>query len=440
MFPLIIADVCAKCFSDTSNLVATFCSITNSTPEKAQEYLGVADGDLSTAVTLFFESGGVTGDYGSESSNAVQPEQTEEVRAPIAPTREVLVDPMADTTPGLGFVGNEFGFGSGLPRMNRRQRRRVGIFDQSPSEVPVASSADTSSEESESNSRASRLAKLFRPPYDIISHLTLDEAKMKATYEKRWILINLQTSSSFECQVLNRDLWKSESVKEVIRAHFLFLQLLDDEEMGMEFKRFYPVLSTPHIAILDPRTGERVKQWNGGITPTEFVIELNDFLERCTLDETKDRKNPLGPKSQKPAEAMTEEEQMSKAIAASLGVEQERTESTGESSQPIQEDEEEEQDNTVHKIKSEEGKDEEPSPGPGVTRIQIRMPTGARFIRRFYESDLVRKVYAYVKGVAEGADSQAFSLTFQRTSLWNSLDKTIKEAGIQNTALQFEFQ
>ncbi|WBW73994.1 UBX domain protein Ubx2 [Schizosaccharomyces osmophilus] len=428
---------------DASNLVATFCSITNSTPEKAQEYLGVADGDLSTAVTLFFESGGVTGEYGSGSSNTAQsapPEQTEEVRAPIAPTREVLVDPMADATSGLGFVGNDFGLGSGLPRMNRRQRRRVGIFDQSPSEMPVASSVDTSSEESESNSRASRLAKLFRPPYDIISHLTLDEAKMKATYEKRWILINLQTSSSFECQVLNRDLWKSESVKEVIRAHFLFLQLLDDEEPGMEFKRFYPVSSTPHVAILDPRTGERVKQWNSGITATDFVIELNDFLERCTLDETKGRKNPLGPRSQKPAEAMTEEEQMSKAIAASLGADRGKDEGTGESSQPIQADEEEAQDNTIHKINSEEGKDEEPSPGTGVTRVQIRLPTGARFIRRFYETDLVRRVYAYVKGNAEGAESQPFSLTFQRTSLWNSLDKTIKEAGIQNAALQFEFQ
>ncbi|EPX70813.1 UB Xdomain protein Ubx2 [Schizosaccharomyces octosporus yFS286] len=434
---------------DSSNLVATFCSITNSTPEKAQEYLGVADGDLSTAVTLFFESGGITGDYGSGSSNTAQsapPEQTEEVRAPIAPTREVLVDPMVDTTSGLGFAGNDFGLGTGLPRMNRRQRRRVGIFDQSPSEVPIASSIDTSSEESESNSRASRLAKLFRPPYDIISHLTLDQAKMKATYEKRWILINLQTSSSFECQVLNRDLWKSESVKEVIRAHFLFLQLLDDEEPGMEFKRFYPVSSTPHVAILDPRTGERVKQWNSGITPTDFIIELNDFLERCTLDETKGRKNPLGPKSHKPAEAMTEEEQMSKAIAASLGVEQEKNEDMGESSQPIQanEDEEEEevetQDNTIYKINSEEAKDEEPSPGAGVTRIQIRLPNGARFIRRFYETDLVRKVYAYVKGNAEGAESQPFSLTFQRTSLWNLLDKTIKDAGIQNTALQFEFQ
>ncbi|KAL2316021.1 UB Xdomain protein Ubx2 [Schizosaccharomyces pombe] len=424
---------------DEASLVANFCAITNSTPEKAQEYLSVADGDLSTAITLFFESGGVTDVQSSYTEAPSQTEPVEEIRAPIAPTREVLVDPLADMSAGTSIMGNNFGFG-GFPRMNRRQRRRMGIFDQSPSQIPFPSSnTEDSSEESDSSSRASRLAKLFRPPYDIISNLSLDEARIEASSQKRWILVNLQTSTSFECQVLNRDLWKDESVKEVIRAHFLFLQLLDDEEPGMEFKRFYPVRSTPHIAILDPRTGERVKEWSKSFTPADFVIALNDFLEGCTLDETSGRKNPLGAKSQKPVEAMSEDEQMHKAIAASLGNGNSTTESQGESSSQ-QAESHGVADDTVHKIDSAECDAEEPSPGPNVTRIQIRMPNGARFIRRFCLTDPVSKVYAYVKGVAEGADKQPFSLTFQRKSLWTSLDSTIKEAGIQNTALQFEFQ
>ncbi|EEB06949.1 UB Xdomain protein Ubx2 [Schizosaccharomyces japonicus yFS275] len=438
-----------------SDLIAQFCAITNSSAEKAQEFLMVADGDLSTAVTLFFESGGVTGteasdvSAGASSSAASTNADADYVRAPIAPTREVLVDPVSDFSSNILNEAMLGARGIASPRMNRRQRRRVGIFDQSPfARPPSDTGTDETDDDSPTTSRASRLAKLFRPPYDIITALPLESARALAADKQKWLLVNLQTSSSFECQVLNRDLWKNDSVKAVIRAHFIFLQYLDDEEPGLEFKRYYPVESTPHIAILDPRTGERLKAWNKGFTPAELVVALNDFLEQCSFDESNGHKNPLGPKAKKPVEAMSEEEQLHKAIAASLGASagSEDAVMKDNNEDEIEGDEEEEEDvveqvpNTVNSINVSDLPTDEPAAGPATTRIQVRMANGSRFIRRFLKADPVRYVYAFAKQMAPGSEGKPFTLTFQRKNLWDLRDKNIEEAGIGNAALQLEFE
>lgn len=44
---------------DSSDLVAQFCSITESDPETAEQYLALADRNLETAITLFIEGGSV---------------------------------------------------------------------------------------------------------------------------------------------------------------------------------------------------------------------------------------------------------------------------------------------------------------------------------------------------------------------------------------------
>jgi hypothetical protein len=38
-------------------------------------------------------------------------------------------------------------------------------------------------------------------------------------------MVDIQNIGEFACQVLNRDLWNESAVKEVIKAHFLFLQV-----------------------------------------------------------------------------------------------------------------------------------------------------------------------------------------------------------------------
>ena len=38
-------------------------------------------------------------------------------------------------------------------------------------------------------------------------------------------MVDIQNIKEFSSQVLNRDLWRDKTVKDVIRAHFLFLQV-----------------------------------------------------------------------------------------------------------------------------------------------------------------------------------------------------------------------
>jgi hypothetical protein len=38
-------------------------------------------------------------------------------------------------------------------------------------------------------------------------------------------MLNVQNQQDFACQVLNRDVWKDETIKEIIRANFIFVQV-----------------------------------------------------------------------------------------------------------------------------------------------------------------------------------------------------------------------
>lgn len=41
----------------------------------------------------------------------------------------------------------------------------------------------------------------------------------------KWLLVNLQDSTEFSCQVLNRDLWSNTRVKRIINDNFVFWQV-----------------------------------------------------------------------------------------------------------------------------------------------------------------------------------------------------------------------
>lgn len=41
-----------------------------------------------------------------------------------------------------------------------------------------------------------------------------------------WLLVNIQMSTEFLCQILNRDLWSNATVREIIQQNFLFWQVV----------------------------------------------------------------------------------------------------------------------------------------------------------------------------------------------------------------------
>ncbi|KAL7793019.1 hypothetical protein V8C37DRAFT_109981 [Trichoderma ceciliae] len=380
-----------------------------------------------------------------------------DVRAPIARTTETLVAP--DSSWG------EDGSSAILDQLRRRRQmppptrgpfgHRIWGDDVSRVEPAV---------ENGTSAHARRLEDLFRPPYELMSRLSWDEARTLGKEDKKWIMVNLQDMSDFNCQMLNRDIWKDRAVQELVKENFIFLQLDKNYPDAEEYITFYFPNRThenpdnyPHISIVDPRTGEQVKVWSGRPFPSaiEFHAEVAEFLDRYSL--AANSKNPVArAAARKPqvvdVDRMTEEEMLEMALKNSLAGAQGGGLGSGSGSTPSVLD--------PDALTKEAEKSEEPEPpspftqissvNPHVepdnnpataTRIQFRHPDG-RIIRRFNLQDPVRRVYEWLKAEPlEGKADVNFELKRmpQGQDLIESLDSTIEEAGLKQGTVMIEF-
>lgn len=318
---------------------------------------------------------------------------------------------------------------------------------------------------SEASSKAARLAELFRPPFELMHQLSWDAARDKGKEELKWILVNVQDPSIFDCQQLNRDIWKHDGIKELVKENFIFIQYSKDDPRGQSYVNYYFPLKDsdaayPHIAIVDPRTGEQVKVWSGPPLPVagDFLMQLVEFLDRYSLDVTK--KNPVARRKPEKAKSLdvgrlTEEEMLELALQNSLANNgasgpkgedpDELTKSFGDvgkgKGKEVEEDESEggaSLSSPFSQILSNKPHTE-PAAGPGVTRIQFRHPTG-RVVRRFRADDTVRRIYEWLKAEPlEGKEGVTFDLKSMGKDLIEYLDQTVQDAGLANGTVMVEF-
>lgn len=310
------------------------------------------------------------------------------------------------------------------------------------------------------------LAEMYRPPFEIMSRLPWDAAREEGRDNEKWILINIQDSSIFDCQVLNRDLWKDPTVQETIKEHFIFLQYSKDDPRATPYLQYYFQAhdvgdNYPHIAIVDPRTGEQMKVLSSGppvVKPADFLIQLHEFLDRYSLKVNV--RNPVAKrkpeKKEKTVDAMTEEEMLEMAMRNSLGEgatqapkledPDELTRSVedvkGKGKVPEAEDismggvKEEELDPETSlfvSIPADQPHTEPPADPTTTTRIQFRHPSG-RVIRRFALSDPVRRIYEWLKADPPLEDKKGvtFELNAMGRNLINQLDECVADAGLKN--------
>jgi hypothetical protein len=85
---------------------------------------------------------------------------------------------------------------------------------------------------------------------------------------------------------LNRDLWRDDTVKEIIKANFVFLQVYFDTVDGKKLIHYYNISTYPFIAILDPRTGEKVANFTNvsKMDQCMFCEKVTNFLAENELD------------------------------------------------------------------------------------------------------------------------------------------------------------
>ncbi|KAG2185749.1 hypothetical protein INT43_002184 [Umbelopsis isabellina] len=442
--------------------ISNFCAVTSCNPDIAQSYLQVSDWNVETALSLYFENSGAPlgppepipettnpysglNDDDEDSDEALARqlqneqyggEQSDNVRAPIAPKTDVLV----------GDDSFEHTFSRPNPILYRHP-----VFNQGDSSSnPIAPEAFRNFEsEMESlqggrshspatSDKTRRLADLFRPPFDMMYQGDFEHARNFAKDNKKWLMVNLQDPTEFACQVMNRDLWSEQAVKDVVNESFVFLQYGSESPEGKRYVTYYPIETYPHVAIIDARTGERVKAWNMQMSASDFLMNVTEFLES--------KANQKQPTTKKPKVAdMTEEEQLNAAIAASLGNNAGNNEASSSAiespaeTQEVDEEaiEEERQASVLDSIAA--NKRDEPTDPKTSTRIQLRLPDGSRIVRRFNKTDPVRYIFEFVKAEVSEAETRPFELVYNRQQLIDLIDKDIKDAGLENSAINFIF-
>ncbi|PTB66858.1 hypothetical protein BBK36DRAFT_1158810 [Trichoderma citrinoviride] len=379
-----------------------------------------------------------------------------DVRAPIARTTETLVAP----DPSWGEDDS-----SAILEQLRR-RRPMPPPNRGPFGHRIWGDDTNRAESSSANgtsAHARRLEDLFRPPYDLISRLTWDEARALGKEDKKWIMVNLQDMSDFNCQMLNRDIWKDQAVSELVKENFIFMQLDKDYPEAEEYLTFYfpnqgheNPDNYPHVSIVDPRTGEQVKVWSGRPFPsaTEFHAEVAEFLDRYSL--AANSKNPVArTAARKPqvidVDRMTEEEMLEMALKNSLAGAEASGSGAGSTpsvhdpdaltKEPQRSGGQEEAQSPFAQISSTNPHTEPANDPAATTRIQFRHPDG-RIIRRFSLRDPVRRIYEWLKAEPlEGKADVPFELKTmpQGQDLIELLDSTIEEAGLKQGTVMIEF-
>lgn len=416
------------------------------------------------------------------------------VRAPMARTTETLVGPGSDWRDDPDQMNAAVfqqmqqrrmqGRGRGMNPGIFNQREAPSIWSEGRADDPEAQAAlaRATGGASTQGSKSNLLAQLFQPPFDLIAKLPWAEARDEAKETEKWILINVQDPSIFDCQVLNRDIWKNAEIRDTIKEHFIFLQYNKDDPRGREYIQYYFANlrdsedAYPHIAIVDPRTGEQVKTWSGSPSPkpSDFLMDLHEFLDRYSL--SMEKKNPVQAKRKerkKDPSQMTEDEMLEMAMQNSLdkeagaskdedpdaltkpnavngkgkgrlgGPEAMDTTDMGppaESNGTSQSSATLAQEPTPFSRISATNTHEEPtSTGPDTTRIQFRY-SGGRIVRRFALSDPVSRIYEWLKASPlEGKGGKDFELISMGKNLIGSLEVPIGEAGLRNGTVMVEF-
>ncbi|XP_055346160.1 UBX domain-containing protein 7-like [Paramacrobiotus metropolitanus] len=173
-----------------------------------------------------------------------------------------------------------------------------------------------------SRAHSKTLTDIFRIPPEILTEGTFDQVRQRAFLKKRWLMVNIHNYTEFACQRLIRDCLVHEAVKEIILENFVFWHANHDTREGLRYRSHYQAQSFPYLAIIDPRTGEKVATY-GEMNVMGFCNQISEFLaERPSFDKTE----PSVVVSSKPDPIVRresviiydpEEEEMERALKAS---------------------------------------------------------------------------------------------------------------------------
>ncbi|KAA8492193.1 UBX domain-containing protein 7 [Porphyridium purpureum] len=137
----------------------------------------------------------------------------------------------------------------------------------------------------------SSLTNMYRPPSQMLFYGSLERALEAGQRDRKWVLVNIQGHDDFRSHVLNSDVWNDETVQELVKASFLLWQRYSVSADGEQYRTYYPFSCLPHVALLDPRSGERLVEWNSSgvedmdsLSKSALLENLMEFLDSHSLE------------------------------------------------------------------------------------------------------------------------------------------------------------
>lgn len=84
----------------------------------------------------------------------------------------------------------------------------------------------------------------YHAPPSSISRFSFHSAMNLAREKRKWLLINIQSTTNPACGVLNREIWGHPDIADIVSQSFLFLQLdKKDRRIGSYLETYYGVLN-----------------------------------------------------------------------------------------------------------------------------------------------------------------------------------------------------
>jgi hypothetical protein len=391
----------------TDEQIASFCAVTGTDEKTAQHFLSAAENDVELAVSLFLD-------------NPTRPEPTlmePEVRAPIQPRRAVLVDEMEEYS------------ADNYPRYPPTAFPPMEPFRDFRTEIPYLGDTAT-------DARGLRLASLFRPPTEIMFAGTFDAARRQARQQGRYLLVTVHNPAEFPCQQMVRDVWNDTAVRDFIQEELIFVFVTVGTGEAERYSQYYPFQGWPHWALVDPRTGKRVRSSNRVLKAPEMLMELVEYVSD----------HPLQSKRSSPTAITDLESAMGgldskRSAIEGLGIEElgiKRSTNEGSTSEgsaiktPVTKPEIKD---SMAKVETsiQNPMPEEPEDGENVLIVQIRYPDGTRQRRRLHLTDTINVIFDVVRATVPNLGP--FDVQAHRESLEGRKGETVEACGLKNAAL-----
>lgn len=454
--------------------ITSFMTVTGADTAIATQYLTVSNWEVAKAVNLYMENGGssLAGASGSMDTNHTS---VQNPPPPIRSTRTAAAAPSSssmnpntshDEQLARQLASSMEDDDVRAPDPSRKQRlmddddddlsySRIGLRRritgaEEKDDIDAINATfmeDRGGFGEEGLTSRSSLTSMFRPPLRLLYRGTFSSAMKAAKEQGKWLLVNIQDETVFTSHMLNRDTWSDDIVQNVVESGFVFWQNYWSNEPTRKYISLYPLQreELPHIAIIDPRSGQRLAQWTGFLSPQDLTEKLSDFCDQHPIPEGHASTAAPTPAEQQhhnpfpSGEGISEDAQLAAAIAASL------EENSGASNEVINVDESEEGKDETHE-EEEETKEEELDPEPaagtaGVTRIQIRAPDGKRLIRRFLKTEPVSHIWTFIRQEIPESRRANFEVrtAIPPANIDYSTETTIEEAKLANASLLIQW-